>query len=215
MKRNPWTVLLFHKPYGVLSQFSEGLHPRGHRTLASFGPFPRDVYPAGRLDADSEGLLLLTNSAQLKHRLLTPRFHHPRTYLVQVERIPDKYALDRLAKGSLALDGRRVLPATVRLLAGDPGLPARSVPVRFRKTVPTAWLEITLTEGRNRQVRRMTAAVGHPTLRLVRTRIGSLTLEGIEEGRWRALTEGEIARFTEEILNSSYGLPLTGGGSGG
>jgi 23S rRNA pseudouridine2457 synthase len=215
MKRTPPAVLLFHKPFGVLSQFSEGPHPGRHPTLASFGPFPDDVYPAGRLDADSEGLLLLTNSALLKHRLLTPRYHHPRTYLAQVERIPDEYSLRRLADGSLALDGRKVLPATVRLLADDPGLPPRSVPVRFRKTVPTTWLEITLTEGRNRQVRRMTAAVGHPTLRLVRTRIASLTLKGIEEGKWRALTETETARFMEEMLNSGYGLPLTGGGSAG
>lgn len=194
------TVLLFHKPYGVLSQFSSGLHPGRYRTLASFGPFPGDVYPVGRLDADSEGLLLLTNSAPLKHHLLTPRFHHPRTYLVQVERIPDEGALRRLANGSLTLDGRKVLPASVRLLAGSPGLPARPVPVRLRKTVPTAWLELTLTEGRNRQVRRMTAAVGHPTLRLVRTRIASLTLEGLEPGMWRALTAEESACFTEEIL---------------
>ncbi len=215
MKPTPPTVFLFYKPYGVLSQFSEGLHPGRHRTLASFGPFPHDVYPAGRLDADSEGLLLLTNSSLLKHRLLDPRFHHPRTYLVQVERSPDEYALRRLADGSITLDGRRVLPATVRMLTDDPELPARTVPVRFRKTVPTAWLEITLTEGRNRQVRRMTAATGHPTLRLVRTRIASLTLEGIEAGKWRALTRKESARFIEEILDRDYGFPLTGGGTGG
>ena len=200
MTRYPPSVLLFYKPYGVLSHFSGGPHPGRYRTLASFGPFPGDVYPVGRLDADSEGLLLLTNSAPLKHRLLTPRFHHPRTYLVQVERIPDEGALRLLANGSLTLDGRKVLPAGVRLLAGNPGLPARPVPVRLRKTVPTAWLELTLTEGRNRQVRRMTAAVGHPTLRLVRTRIASLTLEELAPGMWRALTEEESARFTEEIL---------------
>ncbi len=201
MTNIPPTVLLFHKPYGVLSQFSEGLHPGRHRTLASFGPFPADVYPAGRLDADSEGLLLLTNDAGLKHRLLTPRFRHPRTYLVQVERIPDDASMGRLADGSLLLDGRRVLPAIARLLERDPGLPPRPVPVRFRKTVPTVWLELTLSEGRNRQIRRMTAAVGHPALRLVRTRIGSLTLEGLDPGKWRALPDDESARFYREIMN--------------
>lgn len=215
MARKPLTVLLFHKPYDVLSQFSEGLHPGRHRTLAAFGPFPDDVYPVGRLDADSEGLLLLTNSAALKHRLLTPLFHHPRTYIVQVERTPDGSALRRLTDGSLLLDGRRILPATVCALDGDPGLPPRPIPVRFRKNIPTAWLELTLYEGRNRQIRRMTAAVGHPTLRLVRTRIASLTLEGLDPGHWRALPEKESARFYEEVMNSSYGLPLTGGGIGG
>ncbi len=215
MATNPLTVLLFHKPYDVLSQFSAGLHPGRHRTLASFGPFPDDVYPVGRLDADSEGLLLLTNSATLTHRLLTPLFRHPRTYIVQVERTPDGAALRRLTEGSLLLDGRRVLPATAHLLDSDPGLPPRPKPVRVRKNIPTAWLELTLHEGRNRQIRRMTAAVGHPTLRLVRTRIASLTLEGLEPGQWRTLPEKESARFYEEVLNSSYGFPLTGGGSGG
>ena len=195
------TIILFHKPFDVLSQFSEGLHPGRHRTLASFGPFPPDVYPAGRLDVDSEGLLLLTDDAMLKHRLLSPEFHHPRTYLVQVERIPDAAALRRLAAGSLVLDGRKVLPADVQLLQTDPALPPRSVPIRFRKTVPTAWLEMTLYEGRNRQVRRMTAAAGHPALRLVRTRIASLSLEGLDPGKWRALSEKEGARFREGILS--------------
>jgi 23S rRNA pseudouridine2457 synthase len=193
------TIILFHKPFDVLSQFSGGLHPGCHRTLGSFGPFPNNVYPAGRLDTDSEGLLLLTNDARLKHRLLSPKFHHPRTYLVQVERIPDAPALRRLAEGSIILDGRKISPAEVRLLEAEPALPPRPAPIRFRKTVPTAWLELTLYEGRNRQVRRMTAAAGHPTLRLVRTRIASLTLEGLDPGTWRALSEKESARFCKEI----------------
>jgi 23S rRNA pseudouridine2457 synthase len=200
VRTRPCTIILFHKPFDVLSQFSEGIHPGRHRTLASFGPFPPDVYPAGRLDTDSEGLLLLTNDVILKHRLLSPEFHHPRTYLVQVERIPDAAALRRLAAGSLVLDGRKILPADVRALETEPALPPRPVPIRFRKTVPTAWLEMTLYEGRNRQVRRMTAAAGHPALRLVRTRIASLTLEGLGPGTWRALSEKESARFREEIV---------------
>jgi len=201
MQQNAPTVILFFKPFDVLSQFSKGIHPGRHPTLASFGPFPPDVYPVGRLDADSEGLLLLTDNRTLKHRLLTPGFHHPRTYLVQVERIPKHAALQGLANGSITLDGKPVRPAQVQLLDGEPHLPPRSSPVRFRKTVPTAWLELTLYEGRNRQVRRMTAAVGHPALRLVRTRIASLTLEELAPGKWRALSATESARFVAEILN--------------
>ena len=215
MPGTPPTVILFYKPFNTLSQFSEGIHPGLHITLSTFGPFPRDVYPAGRLDADSEGLLLLTNDPILRHRLLDPRYHHPRTYLVQVERVPGPPALRRLANGSLVCDGRRVLPATVRLLTDEPPLPPRSVPIRFRKTVPTAWLEIRLFEGRNRQVRRMTAAVGHPTLRVVRTQIASLTIEGLTPGKWRALSCGESARFAEEILQAGHFRSFFGGGSTG
>ncbi len=186
-------TFLFNKPYGVLSQFTSA---DGKPTLAQFGPFPRDVYAAGRLDADSEGLLLLTNDGSLKHLLIEPKFGHPRTYLVQVERVPDREALDRLRKGVL-IEGARTRPATVTLLAHEPDLPARPVPIRVRKSIPTAWLELTLHEGRNRQVRRMTAAVGHPTLRLVRIRIGSLVLGNLKPGEWREVRSEEVARLTQ------------------
>ncbi len=180
--------ILFNKPYGVLTQFSR---EAGHQSLADFGPFPRDVYPAGRLDADSEGLVLLTNDNQLKKLLTEPRFNHPRTYSVQVERIPDERALQQLRDG-VVIEGRKTRPAEVRMLREEPSLPPRPVPIRYRKNVPTSWIELTLREGRNRQVRKMTAKVGHPTLRLVRTRIGKLTLEGLQPGKWRELKQEEI-----------------------
>jgi len=187
--------ILFHKPFGVLSQFtSEG----GRRSLSEFGPFPGNVYAAGRLDVESEGLLLLTNDNALKHRLTEPRYRHSRTYLVQVERIPGKDSLDRLQHG-IVIEGRRTQPAEIRLQDSEPVLPPRPVPIRFRKNVPTAWLEITLREGRNRQVRKMTAAVGHPTLRLIRTKIGNLGIEGLKPGEWRGLTEQEIGRLKKDL----------------
>ena len=178
--------ILFNKPYGVVSQFSGE-----RRTLKDFIKV-RDVYPVGRLDHDSEGLLLLTNDGELQHRLSDPKFGHPRTYWAQVERMPDDRALRQLAAG-VTIQGHRTLPANVRLLSQAPDLPPRMPPVRFRKNVPTAWIELVLTEGRNRQVRRMTAAVGHPTLRLVRVAIGHLRLEGLAPGQWRELTREEIS----------------------
>ncbi len=153
-------------------------------------PIP-GVYPVGRLDRDSEGLLLLTDDGQLAHRLTDPRFEHPKTYLVQVERIPDLRALERLRRGVELRDGRS-RPAEVDLLAEPPALPDRSVPIRYRKHVPTAWLRLSIREGRNRQVRRMTAAVGHPTLRLVRIAIGPLSLGDLAPGQWRELTFDEL-----------------------
>ena len=176
-------VIRFWKPYQVLTQFTD---KEGRATLADYVDVP-GVYAAGRLDYDSEGLLLLTDSAPLKTRLMDPRFAHPRTYLVQVERIPDAAALDALRAG-VTIQGQRTRPAQVELLAEPPDLPPRPVPVRYRKNVPDCWLRLTLTEGRNRQVRRMTAAVGHPTLRLVRWAIGSVTLAGLEPGTWHDLT---------------------------
>lgn len=187
--------VLFVKPYGVLSQFTP---EHGHPCLRDFGPFPRDVYPVGRLDLDSEGLLLLTNDNRLKHRLTDPKYEHPKTYLVQVEGIPDRRALEKLQRG-VTIKGRKTKPADVRLLAHEPDLPPRSVPIRFRKNIPTAWLEITLREGRNRQIRRMTAAVGHPTLRLVRTGIGPLTLAGMQPGLARELTPDERAMLLRTV----------------
>lgn len=173
-------IVLFNKPYGVVSQFTSS---GGHPTLADFG-LPKGVYPVGRLDHDSEGLLLLTDDGALQHRLSDPKFEHPRTYWAQVERVPDEQALERLRKGVRLKDGP-TKPCEAKLLSGDPDLSARTPPIRFRKSVPAAWLELVLKEGRNRQVRRMTAAVGHPTLRLVRVRIGGWDLRGLAPGRWR------------------------------
>ena len=187
--------IAFNKPYGVLSQFSGS--GAGH-ILRHYIPVKR-VYSVGRLDQDSEGLLLLTDDGELQHRLTHPRFAHPRTYWTQVERIPDENALRHLREG-VVIQNYRTLPAQVRLLSEEPQLPPRDPPIRFRKNVSTAWLEIVLVEGRNRQVRRMTAAVGHPTLRLVRVAIGDLWLEelGLEVGRWKELTVGELKALNVE-----------------
>ncbi|MGE5316260.1 MAG: pseudouridine synthase [Acidobacteriota bacterium] len=181
-------TILFNKPFNVLSQFTD--EGSGKRTLADYGPFPKSVYPVGRLDYDSEGMLILTDDNALKHRLLDPAFAHPRTYWVQVERIPDEAALETLRRG-VVIEGKKTRPALARLLGGDPELPERVPPIRFRKTVPTSWIELTLREGRNRQVRKMTASVGHPTLRLVRAAIGRLTLGALKPGESRRLNEEE------------------------
>jgi 23S rRNA pseudouridine2457 synthase len=186
-KSGTWHCILFNKPYGVLSQFTGA---PGQQTLAEFGPFPEDVYAAGRLDADSEGLLLLTNDPQVQRRITDPVFAHPRIYAAQVENIPTEEALSRLCRG-VEIDGRMTLPAEVKLLSSDPGFPPRSVPIRYRKNIPTAWIEITLREGRNRQVRRMTAAVGFPTLRLVRVSMGPFDLTGLAPGEAREITTDE------------------------
>lgn len=187
--------IILYKPFGALSQFTD---ESGRTTLSEFGPFPRDVYAVGRLDADSEGLLLLTNDNEVKHRMLELRFKHPRAYLAQVEHIPATEALQKLRAGVL-IDGRRTQPAEVGVLETEPDLPPRPIPIRYRKTVPTAWLKITLREGRNRQVRKMTAAVGHPTLRLIRIALGNLTLDGLSPGESRSLRETEIADLQKEL----------------
>jgi 23S rRNA pseudouridine2457 synthase len=180
-------LLAFHKPYGVLSQFTPDGSP--NRPLAGF-QFPKAVYPIGRLDADSEGLLLLTDEADLNERLLHPKHAHRRTYWVQVERIPSEVALTRLAAGVL-IQGRKTLPCEAQRLEPAPELPPRDPPIRFRKSVPDCWLALTLTEGRNRQVRRMTAAIGHPTLRLVRWQIGDFVLGDLAPGVWKELNPSE------------------------
>ena len=183
-------LLAFNKPFGVLSQF--GSDGSLSRTLAEFR-FPGGVYPIGRLDADSEGLLLLSDESELNQRLLHPRAAHKREYWVQVEWIPQPTALNRLQTG-LTIQGRRTLPARAWLLEPQPEFPPRDPPIRFRKTVPTCWLGMELVEGKNRQVRRMTAAIGHPTLRLIRVRIGRFKLCDIRTGEWRELSHDERTR---------------------
>jgi len=173
-------VLLFNKPHGVICQFStEG----GHRTLKDFIPVPA-VYPAGRLDTDSEGLMVLTDDGRLQAAIADPGHKLAKSYWVQVEGVADESALARLRRGVTLNDGP-TLPALARAIAMPAGLWARDPPIRERRAIPTAWIEIELREGRNRQVRRMTAAVGLPTLRLVRHRIGPWNLDGLEPGHWR------------------------------
>lgn len=181
-------LIAFHKPYGVLSQFTPD--QPGQRTFAEFG-FPKDVFPIGRLDQDSEGLILLGNEREWVDRLLDPRHGHPRTYHVQVEGLPDSEALLKLARGGIDLKGHRTLPCRARMLDPQPDFLPRDPPVRFRKSVPDRWIELVLTEGKNRQVRRMTAAVGHPTLRLVRVAIGNLPLDPLPRGQWRELSNAD------------------------
>ncbi len=183
-------ILAFHKPYGVLCQFTPD--QTGQRTLAEFG-FPAGVYPLGRLDMDSEGLLLLSDEPGLNSRLLDPAMAHPRTYWVQVEGLPAPHAIDRLARGGLVIQGHRARPCHARLLEPAPDFPPREPPVRFRKHIPTSWLEMELTEGKNRQVRRMTAAVDHPTLRLMRVAIGGFRAPELAPGRWRELSTADMA----------------------
>lgn len=176
-------LIAFNKPYGVLSQFTDTSEP-ARPTLAGFS-LPPDIYAAGRLDFDSEGLLLLSDDGPLIARVSSPKFKWPKTYVVQVEGTPQDEQLDRLRKGVALKDGM-TLPIKARQLIGPPDwLWPRDPPVRFRKTVPEAWIELTLTEGRNRQVRRMTAAVGLPTLRLLRIAIGPHRLDGLAPGQWR------------------------------
>lgn len=175
------SLILFNKPYGVLSQFTDSGSPTPRPTLSDYVDVP-GVYPAGRLDSDSEGLLLLTDDGRLQARIADPRFKLPKTYLVQVEGAPDEVKLDALRKGVVLKDGP-TLPAQAEAIDA-PDLWPRDPPVRFRKSVPDHWIRLTIREGRNRQVRRMTAAVGLPTLRLVRWRVGDWTLEGLAPGAW-------------------------------
>ena len=182
-------LIAFHKPYGVLSQFTSDGSP--NRALAEFG-FPKNVYPIGRLDADSEGLLLLSDEPALNERLLHPRHAHEREYWAQVERIPTAEALDKLSRG-VAIQGRATLPCRAWLLEPQPPIAPRTPPIRFRKSVPDCWIGLELIEGKNRQVRRMTAVIGHPTLRLLRVRIGSFRLGELPSGAWKELTQQQRA----------------------
>ncbi len=180
-------LIAFHKPYGVVSQFT----PDGslNRTLAEFN-FPKNVYPIGRLDADSEGLLLLSDEATLNETLLHPLHAHRRIYFVQIENIPRAKSLQQLQKGIL-LQGRKTLPCRAWILDPPPNFSSRNPPIRFRKSVSDCWIGLELIEGKNRQVRRMTAAIGHPTLRLIRVQIGNFALGDLPPGRWKKLLSSE------------------------
>jgi len=176
-------LILFNKPYGILTRFTD---PHGRPTLKDFIPIPH-VYPAGRLDLDSEGLMVLTDSAPLAAQITRPGRGWPKTYWAQVEGVPDDLALARLAQG-VSLDGVLTRPARVERLA-EPALWPRTPPIRVRLHIPTSWIAITVREGRNRQVRRMTAAVGYPTLRLIRYAVGRYTIDDLANGSWRALRD--------------------------
>jgi 23S rRNA pseudouridine2457 synthase len=186
--------LIFYKPFNVLSQFSA----EGEKMTLSafFEGIEKNIYPVGRLDYDSEGLLILTNDKELTHRLLDPNFEHQRTYWVQVEGLINDEAIKKISTGVVInINGKQhhTKPAIAKLLIEEPKVPDRDPPIRFRKNIPTSWLSLTLTEGKNRQVRRMTAAVGFPTLRLIRHSIGGVTIEGMKPGSYRELHEIEKA----------------------
>ncbi len=181
-------LVAFHKPFGVLSQFTPDGSP--HRTLAEFG-FPKNLYPIGRLDADSEGLLLLSDEARWTEEFLHPQRHVEKTYWALVERVPTARALQQLGEG-VVLDGKPTRPAIARLLDPQPDVPPRDPPVRMRKSVVDVWIELRISEGKNRQVRRMTSAVGHPTLRLVRVRFGHLELGTLLPGSWQAVAPDDV-----------------------
>lgn len=179
--------ILFHKPYGVLSQFTP---EDGAKSLQEFN-LPKDVYPAGRLDKDSEGLLLLTDDGPLIEKLLNPKNEKPKTYWVLVERVPDEASLEKMKNG-LKIEDYTTRPCQVKILEPQPEVPPRDPPVRFRKTVQDIWLEIRIVEGKNRQVRKMTAAIGHPTLRLIRKKIANLDLGNLGPGEWMEIPKSEI-----------------------
>ena len=198
----PIRLIAFNKPFGVICQFSrEGKHA----TLADFISVP-DVYPAGRLDTDSEGLLLLTNHGPLQHRISHPANKLPKTYWAQVENLPTPGALAQLAKG-LDLGDHVTQPCEARLIDAPPNLWLRSPPIRARKAIPTAWIEVVLREGKNRQVRRMTAAIGHPTLRLIRGATGNVTLAGLAPGAWRDIDPAQIGYAMQRDPVSTEGSP--------
>ncbi|MBX3072701.1 pseudouridine synthase [Candidatus Obscuribacterales bacterium] len=191
---NERLYLAFFKPFNVVTQFTPPENDQ-QESLANFD-FPKDVYPVGRLDSDSEGLLILSDDSRLNNALLDPENEHERTYWVQVDNEATEEALDELRRG-VVVQGRMTKPCRAHRINGEPDLPPRTVPIRIRKNIPTSWISLTLTEGKNRQVRRMTAAVGHPTLRLVRWSIGSLTLGDLKlaPGEWTELNLEEVRKL--------------------
>jgi len=190
-------TIAFNKPYGVLTQFTDP-DGTGRKTLGDYVTL-EGVYAAGRLDADSEGLLILTSDGDLQHRLTDPKFDHEKTYWVQVEGTPGEADLEPLRQG-ITIQGYKTRPARARVLLDEPAVPPRDPPVRYRASIPTAWIEVTLTEGKNRQVRRMTAAVGFPTLRLIRVSIGGVRLSGLGPGEWRVVKEAEVQTLTLSLI---------------
>ncbi len=190
-----YRYFIIHKPYGMLSQFTkEG----NHATLADLFDFPKDVYPVGRLDSDSEGLLIITNDKNLNYKLLNPKFKHYRTYLAQLDGAINIEAIEKLQKGvTININGKlhKTLPAKAKIIDTPKEIEDRNPPVRFRKNIPTSWIELSLTEGKNRQVRKMTAAVGFPTLRLIRVKIEKLSLFPLKSGEVKELQKEEVYRL--------------------
>ncbi|WP_299702249.1 pseudouridine synthase [uncultured Pontibacter sp.] len=191
---------LLNKPYEVLTQFTD---ETGRATLKDFVPVP-EIYPVGRLDYDSEGLVLLTDDKALQHRLSDPKFKIEKTYWVQMDGIPTEEALEELQRGVM-IKNVKTAPAKARLLEEEPQVWERSKPIRFRKEIPTSWVEIKISQGMNRQVRRMTAAVGYPTLRLIRPAIGPLSLDELQPGEYRELTNEEVTELKRLTAGSSFG----------
>ena len=199
-RKSGFRYIAFNKPFGVLSSFTDSL---GKSTLSRYLTVPK-VYPVGRLDYDSEGLMLLTDDGDLSHRIAAPTGEIWKSYLVQVERIPQPSALEQLRRG-VVIRHHRTRPAKVTLLEEEPTVWPRPVPIRFRKSVPTSWLLIKIHEGKNRQIRRMTAAVGHATLRLIRVAIGPIQLDHLQSGTWRDLEKNEVRALRTACGNKEKG----------